>query len=47
MKQRVKLAQAIFSDTPALLLDEPCTIWTNKVWTNSANGYNNMAKTAL
>jgi ABC-type multidrug transport system ATPase subunit len=25
MKQRAKLAQAIFSDTPALLLDEPCT----------------------
>lgn len=25
MKQRVKLAQAIFSDTPALLLDEPCS----------------------
>ncbi|TDX00185.1 ABC transporter ATP-binding protein [Dinghuibacter silviterrae] len=25
MKQRVKLAQAIFSDTFALLLDEPCT----------------------
>ena len=25
MKQRVKLAQAIFSDTPFLLLDEPCT----------------------
>lgn len=25
MKQRVKLAQAIFSDTPTLLLDEPCT----------------------
>jgi ABC-type multidrug transport system ATPase subunit len=25
MKQRVKLAQAIFSDAPALLLDEPCT----------------------
>jgi ABC-type multidrug transport system ATPase subunit len=25
MKQRVKLAQAIFSDTSALLLDEPCT----------------------
>lgn len=25
MKQRVKLAQAIFSDTAALLLDEPCT----------------------
>lgn len=25
MKQRVKLAQAIFSNTPALLLDEPCT----------------------
>ncbi|HXS38392.1 MAG TPA: ABC transporter ATP-binding protein [Flavipsychrobacter sp.] len=25
MKQRVKLAQAIFSDSQALLLDEPCT----------------------
>lgn len=25
MKQRVKLAQAIFSDTELLLLDEPCT----------------------
>ena len=25
MKQRVKLAQAIFSDTALLLLDEPCT----------------------
>lgn len=25
MKQRVKLAQAFFSDVPALLLDEPCT----------------------
>jgi ABC-type multidrug transport system ATPase subunit len=25
MKQRIKLAQAIFSDTAALLLDEPCT----------------------
>ena len=25
MKQRVKLAQAIFSDTPMILLDEPCT----------------------
>jgi ABC-type multidrug transport system ATPase subunit len=25
MKQRIKLAQAIFSDTPLLLLDEPCT----------------------
>lgn len=25
MKQRVKLAQAIFADTPVLLLDEPCT----------------------
>ena len=25
MKQRVKLAQSIFSDTGALLLDEPCT----------------------
>jgi ABC-type multidrug transport system ATPase subunit len=25
MKQRVKLAQAIFSNTPCILLDEPCT----------------------
>lgn len=25
MKQRIKLAQAIFSDVPILLLDEPCT----------------------
>lgn len=25
MKQRVKLAQCIFSDTPFVLLDEPCT----------------------
>jgi len=25
MKQRVKLAQAIFADVPVLLLDEPCT----------------------
>lgn len=25
MKQRVKLAQAFFSDTPILLLDEPCS----------------------
>ncbi len=25
MKQRVKLAQAIFADTPVLLLDEPCS----------------------
>lgn len=25
MKQRVKLAQAIFANTPVLLLDEPCT----------------------
>ena len=25
MKQRVKLAQAIFSDAPCVLLDEPCT----------------------
>jgi ABC-type multidrug transport system ATPase subunit len=25
MKQRVKLGQAIFSDTPIILLDEPCT----------------------
>jgi ABC-type multidrug transport system ATPase subunit len=25
MKQRVKLAQAFFSDTPIILLDEPCT----------------------
>jgi ABC-2 type transport system ATP-binding protein len=25
MKQRMKLAQAFFSDTPILLLDEPCS----------------------
>jgi ABC-type multidrug transport system ATPase subunit len=25
MKQRVKLAQAILSDVPVVLLDEPCT----------------------
>jgi ABC-type multidrug transport system ATPase subunit len=25
MKQRVKLAQAVFSDTPVLFLDEPCS----------------------
>ncbi|TAL43880.1 MAG: ATP-binding cassette domain-containing protein, partial [Chitinophagaceae bacterium] len=25
MKQRVKLAQAVFSDVPVILLDEPCT----------------------
>ncbi|HVE61194.1 MAG TPA: ATP-binding cassette domain-containing protein [Chitinophagaceae bacterium] len=25
MKQRLRLAQAVFSDTPILLLDEPCT----------------------
>ncbi|MBO9570786.1 MAG: ATP-binding cassette domain-containing protein [Chitinophagaceae bacterium] len=25
MKQRVKLAQAVLSDTPCILLDEPCT----------------------
>jgi len=25
MKQRARLAQAIFSDTPVVLLDEPCT----------------------
>ncbi|MDE3235172.1 MAG: ABC transporter ATP-binding protein [Bacteroidota bacterium] len=25
MKQRIKLAQAIFSDTPVIMLDEPCT----------------------
>lgn len=25
MRQRARLAQAIFSDTPVVLLDEPCT----------------------
>ena len=29
MKQRIKLAQAIFSDVPVLLLDEPCTNFDN------------------
>ena len=28
MKQRLKLAQAIFSESPVLLLDEPLQIWT-------------------
>ena len=32
MKQRIKLAQAIFADVPVLLLDEPCT-------NLDANGY--------
>lgn len=30
MKQRIKLAQAIFSDVPLLLLDEPCTNFDTK-----------------
>jgi ABC-type multidrug transport system ATPase subunit len=30
MKQRVKLAQAIFSDVPVVLLDEPCSNLDNK-----------------
>ena len=30
MRQRVKLAQAIFSDTPLLFLDEPCSNLDNK-----------------
>ena len=33
MKQRVKLAQAIFSDTPVILLDEPCTNLDDKGYT--------------
>lgn len=33
MKQRIKLAQAIFADVPVLLLDEPCT-------NLDASGYN-------
>jgi len=33
MKQRVKLAQAIFSDTPIILLDEPCTNLDDKGYT--------------
>lgn len=41
MKQRVKLLQAIFSDTPILLLDEPCSNLDDKgilqynEWVNS------------
>ena len=31
MKQRVRLAQAIFSEVPIVLLDEPCRIWISKV----------------
>lgn len=30
MKQRIKLAQAFFSDVPLLLLDEPCTNFDKK-----------------
>lgn len=30
MKQRVKIALAIFSDTPVLMLDEPCTNFDEK-----------------
>jgi ABC-type multidrug transport system ATPase subunit len=30
MNQRVKLALAFFSDTPVLMLDEPCTNFDTK-----------------
>ena len=42
MKQRVKLAQAIFSDTDAVLLDEPCTNLDEdgiKLYRNLINNY--------
>ena len=40
MKQRVKLAQCIFSDTAIVLLDEPCT----NLDTAGINLYHNLVK---
>ncbi len=36
LKNKVKLSLALFTDTPALLLDEPCTNFdeTNSIWYN-------------
>jgi len=36
LKNKVKLSLALFTDTPALLLDEPCTNFddTNSAWYN-------------
>lgn len=47
MKQRVKLAQAIFSDTPLLLLDEPCTNLDQAGVAQYSNWINTYAKDRL
>ncbi len=42
MKQRVKLAQAVFSDVPLVLLDEPCTNFDEagyELYNNLINDY--------
>lgn len=49
MKQRVKLALAFFSDSPLLLLDEPCSNLDNQgiAWYNEQIGKINNHKTIL
>src|SRR5690606_24481021 len=47
MKQRVKLAQAIFSDTPILLLDEPCTNLDNAGYEQYSKWINNFCQNRL
>ena len=44
MKQRIKLAQAIFSNVPLLLLDEPCTNLDNAGYQLYNNLVNEFAK---